>query len=190
MRMKKIMQPSNTLLKWLCKILLLSIFLGGCTHKSKKTQLEEYVARIKSQAGKEIEPLPKVKPYETFTYNDFNLRSPFMPPVPTVLPGQGLSPDVNRRKEALEAFPIDSLQMVGTLERNGKKWALIRDPNGALHRVAKGNYVGQNFGRVDNVTDEKVLITEMISDFNGQWRERNAVIALAESEKSKITGKK
>ncbi len=170
--------------------------LSACGNREKRAELQAYVNKIKSRQIKEIEPLPEVKPYETFTYNDSNLRSPFMPSTPVevaknVANDKGIHPDANRRKEPLEAFPLDSLRMMGTLEKQGRRWAVIEDTDGTVHRIAKGNYLGQHDGRVEDVTEEKVLITEIIPDGSGGWRERKAFLALIdESDLQKNKGKR
>ncbi len=162
----------------------------GCSNSGKRVEMETYVARIKGRIIKEIEPLPEIKPYEPFSYTAYNLRSPFTPSIPEegakkMVNDDGIHPDVNRRKEALEAFPIDSLRMVGTIEKQGKKWALILDPKGAVYRLTKGNYVGQNHGRIESVVDEKILINEIIPDATGGWRDRKASIGIIEQTKAK-----
>ncbi len=185
------------------KLLLKSIFLiilalvvSSCSNNERRVELEAYVKKIKSREIKEIEPLPEVKPYETFAYSDTNLRSPFVPSAPVevaknMVNDNGIHPDPNRRKEPLEAFPLDSLRMMGTLEKNGKRWAIVEDTDGTVHRIAKGNFVGQHDGKVEDITEEKVFITEIIPDGSGGWRERKAQLALVDqSELQKKTSHK
>lgn len=166
--------------------ILLSLLLTGCSNSERRTELESYVKRIKSRTIKEIEPLPEIKPYEIFSYSAANLHSPFVPIITqevakkTVVEN-GIQPDLNRRKEALEGFPLDSLRMVGTLEKNSKKWVLVVDPSGTVFRITKGNYIGQNHGHIDNISDERVMITEIIPDPTGGWRERKASISLVDT---------
>jgi len=105
--------------------------------------------------------LPEVKPYQGFVYQSQNLRSPFVPPVPeetidTFTADNGIHPDVERRKELLENYPLDTLRMVGTMDRHAKKWAIIVDKDGAVHRVSIGNYIGNNHGKIELITDEKI----------------------------------
>lgn len=176
---------ANKLFFKVCLLLIAGMLMHGCSNHEKRAELEAYVKKIKSRQIKEIEPLPEVKPYETFTYNDSNLRSPFMPSTPTEVAKKGsndngIRPDANRRKEPLEGFPLDSLRMMGTLEKNGKRWAVVVDTDGTVHRISKGNYIGQHDGRVDEITEEKMLITEIIPDANGGWRERKASLALVD----------
>ncbi len=177
------------------KILYLLAFalslLTGCSNSEKRAELEAYVKKIKSREIKEIEPLPEVKPYETFTYTDLNLRSPFMPSTPieaakSMIADNGIHPDTHRRKEPLEAFPLDNLRMMGTIEKDGKKWAIVVDTEGTVHRLTKGNYVGQHDGRIYDITEEKVLINEIIPGTSGGWQERKASLSLVdESDKQK-----
>jgi len=165
---------------------LLSLLLFGCSNSERRTELESYVKRIKSRTIKEIEPLPEIKPYEIFTYSAANLHSPFVPIImqevaKKVVVENGIHPDINRRKEALENFPLDSLRMVGTLEQSAKKWVLMVDPTGTVFRITRGNYIGQNHGLIDSISDERVMITEIIPDPMGGWRERKASISLVDA---------
>lgn len=179
-----------------CLLFMLVVMVASCSNNERRKELQTYVNKIKSREIKEIEPLPEVKPYETFTYNDTNLRSPFMPSTPVevaknIVNDNGIHPDANRRKEPLESFPLDSLRMMGTLEKNGKRWAIVEDTDGTVHRIAKGNYIGQHDGKVEDITEEKVIIKEIIPDGSGGWRERNAQLALVDqSELQKKTSKK
>lgn len=166
--------------------ILLSLLLTGCSNSERRTELESYVKRIKSRTIKEIEPLPEIRPYEIFTYSAANLHSPFVPIITQevakkVVVENGIQPDLNRRKEALEGFPLDSLRMVGTLEKSSKKWVLVVDPSGTVFRITKGNYIGQNHGHIDSISDERVMITEIIPDPTGGWRERKASISLVDT---------
>ncbi len=94
--------------------------------------------------------------------------------------GSGIRPDVNRPREALEEYPLDSLRMVGTLEQGGQMWALVRAEDGTIHRVQPGNYVGQNYGRITRITESKIELVEIVPDGLGGWMERPATLALSE----------
>jgi type IV pilus assembly protein PilP len=87
---------------------------------------------------------------------------------------------MNRRKEPLEDFPLDALKMVGTLSRGQQTWAVVQAPDGSVHRIQTGSYVGQNFGKVLRVTQEKVEVLELIQGALGDWIEREASLAIAE----------
>lgn len=173
---------------------LMVCLLAACGNKEKRREIETYVATIEARKIKEIEPLPDIKPYEPFTYTAYSLRSPFVgafaqETTRKMAAENGIHPDVNRRKEVLESFPLDSLRMVGTLEKNNKKWALVTDPKGAVYRLTTGNYVGQNHGQLNSILDDKLLITEIIPDPSGGWRERKASLALT-TEHDKQDAKK
>jgi type IV pilus assembly protein PilP len=92
----------------------------------------------------------------------------------------GPRPDPNRRREPLEEYPLDSLKMVGTLTRANQSWAVVQAPDGAVHRAKIGDHMGQNFGRVKKITDNRVDLVELIQNPLGEWIEREANLALAE----------
>ena len=165
--------------------LLGSVGLVGCSENSRRAELKQYISGIKAKAIRQIEPLPEVRPYESFTYNAGDLRSPFIPPTLrtqfSALPiGNGLRPDVDRRREPLEMFPLDSLRMIGTLEKNKKRWAVVKDTDGTVYRITKGNYVGQNYGKIEKITEEGVALKEIYPDEQGGWLEREASMTLVE----------
>ena len=171
--------------KWgLVAVLLM---LQACSGNNMD-DLRAYVEEVKSRPPGHIKPIPQPKPYETFVYQAMDLRDPFEPyrnlePEVAEVGGEsdsGIKPDINRPRELLEEFPLDSLRMVGTLEQDGQRWALIKSSDGAIHRITEGNYLGQNFGRVDRITDDAVEITEIVPDGLGGWRERPATLALNE----------
>ncbi|HET7402374.1 MAG TPA: pilus assembly protein PilP, partial [Usitatibacter sp.] len=87
--------------------------------------------------------------------------------------------DLNRRKEPLEAFPLDQLKMVGTLQQGNDTYALVRADK-TLYRVKKGNYMGQNFGLITDVTDSEIKLKEIVQDSGGDWAERQSVLPLLE----------
>ncbi|GAP66113.1 Tfp pilus assembly protein PilP [Mizugakiibacter sediminis] len=154
--------------------------LAGC---SGQGDLRQWVAAEKAKKGAPLPPLPVIKTFETFEYQDQDLRDPFSPS-PTELHAGGAvngpQPDQNRAKEPLEAFPLDSLKMVGTLGGGAGMEALIKDPQGVIHRIHAGNYMGQNYGRVADVAEDHVDLVELIPNGNGGWMERQATIALGE----------
>ncbi len=154
--------------------------LGGCTRGM--SDLREWVAQEKAQKGPPLPPLPVIKTFESFTYNDQNLRDPFSPS-PLEAGGydtNGPRPDANRPKQPLEMFPLDALKMVGTIGTGAGAQALIKDPTGVIHRVVVGNYMGQSDGRVTKVTPDQVDLTELVPNGNGGWMERKAEIAMSE----------
>jgi type IV pilus assembly protein PilP len=157
---------------------VLGASLAGCGGGTAdlKRELDEKKAR----PGSRIEPLPEIKPYESFVYDPAGLRSPFQPSVPVVAPGAGgVRPDVHRNREFLEGFSLDTLKMVGTLRQGGKTYGLVQTKDGLIHKVLPGNYVGQNDGRVQNILDSKITVVEIVPDGLGGYMERPAAIALA-----------
>ncbi len=166
--------------------LLLSLSLMACS-STNTGDLQAYVEEVKSRQHVRIEPLPEFAPYETYLYNADNERDPFTPPSYSrpasgiaQASNNGLAPDFNRAREPLESEPLDSLRMVGTLEKAGNTWALIRMSDSTIHRVQPGNYVGQNYGKIVRITESEVEVTEIVPDGLGGWMERQASLALSE----------
>jgi type IV pilus assembly protein PilP len=154
--------------------------LAGCS--SEGDDLRTFVRDSDKSLPRRIEPLPAVKPFEPFTYEGFDLPDPFKPrklAAPKDGPGSGLAPDLNRRKEPLEAFPLEQLKMVGTLQQGSDTFALVRADK-TLYRVKKGNYMGQNFGLITDVTDSEIKLKEIVQDSAGDWAERQSVLPLLE----------
>lgn len=140
----------------------------------------------KDMRGK-VPPLPEVKPYEPFTYEAMDLSDPFKPRklAPPKGGGGGLAPDFNRPKEALESFTLESLKMVGTLQKDKTIFAIVKTPENSLYRVRPGNYIGQNFGIITQITDSEVKLTEIVQDSAGDWTERNASLNLTDEPQKK-----
>jgi len=154
--------------------------VAGCS--SDMDELDAYINQIKQRPGGTIEPLPEVTPYEPFSYEADNLRSPFQPDSAQVVTNAAgaITIDENRVREYLERFPLDSLTMVGTLNQEGVNYALLQDSDGLLHRVVPGNYLGQNYGRITDITESEITVVEIISDGIGGYLERDAAISLAD----------
>lgn len=154
--------------------------LGGCS--SELDELKNFVRDSDKGLPRRIDPLPAVKPFEPFTYEGFDLPDPFKPrklSAPKEGTAGGLAPDLNRRKEPLEAFPLEQLKMVGTLSQGNDIYALVRADK-TLYRVKKGNYMGQNFGLITDVTDGEIKLKEIVQDSAGDWAERASVLPLLE----------
>ena len=154
--------------------------LAGCGRTTTSNpNLETWVAEIKAKPGPPIEPVPPMVQFETFLYNDQGLRDPFAAPVDT-RSASGPRPNPDRRKQVLEAYPLDSLVMVGTLGAGSNLVGLVMSPDKVTHRitVAPETYLGQSDGRVTSVETTKIDITELVPDGAGGWIERPASIAL------------
>ena len=159
---------------------VLGFGLAGCTSDTK--EIEEWVAEVKARPAPPLDPLPVMKQFETFEYSAEGLRDPFAVPSPDRDSGSGLRPDPNRRKEALEAFPLDGLNMVGTIGGGGSLVGLVLAPDRVTYRVRPGNYLGQNDGRITAVYEDRIEIVELVPDGAGGWLERQAKIALDDND--------
>jgi type IV pilus assembly protein PilP len=153
---------------------------AGCS--SEIDDLKQFVRDSDKGLPRKVEPLPAVKPFEPFAYEGFDLPDPFKPrklAAPREGGGGGIAPDLNRRKEPLEAFPLEQLKMVGTLTQGNDTYALVRADK-TLYRVKKGNYMGQNFGLITDVNDGEIKLKEIVQDSAGDWTERQSVLPLLE----------
>lgn len=158
---------------------IILLCLSGCSDDID--ELQQKVAEIKSRPGERIEPLPEIKPYESYVYNAASLRSPFVPSAAARNDvANAVRPDVKRAREFLEQFPIDSMRMVGTLQLQGKHYGLVQGKDGLVHRVLPGSYMGQNDGRVVGVAGTRISIIEIVPDGLGGYIERPASLALTE----------
>jgi type IV pilus assembly protein PilP len=162
------------------------VTFSGCGGGSM-SDLESYVGEVLSRPGGKIAPIPPLEPYIVYTYQSSDGVDPFEPffqepPDPTTVAAVdgGPAPDPNRNKEELEGYSLDSLRMMGTLEQDETVWGIIRTPDGAIHRVQSGNYMGRNHGKITHISEEKIELTEIVADSQGRWQERPAGLALAE----------
>lgn len=153
--------------------------LAGCT--SGDADLKEWVAHEKAQKGAPIPPLPVLKTFETFEYTDQNLRDPFSPGLEEQQTASTTGPQPDKHpREPLESFALDSLKMVGTIGGGTLVEGLVKDADGTVHRVHKGNYLGQNNGKVTGITETEIDLVELVPNGTGGWMERQATIALPE----------
>ena len=163
-------------------LILSSIVLVGCT-SDEFTDLDQFMADKRARPGGVIAPIPPFKAYKAFSYSATTLRSPFDRPIEIreITQLQSVStvePDDERAKEFLEQFTFDSLAMVGTLSRSGTDWSLIIDPDGGVHRVKVGNFLGRNHGKIVEMTETYVAVIEIVSDGNEGWVERPRTVKL------------
>ncbi len=170
---------------FLLLMLLLSVgLLTGCSGRDF-SDLDTFMAEKRARPGGIIAPIPTFKAYEAFAYSAASLRSPFDRPIEVREIAQlqavsAIKPDPNRPKEFLEQFTFDSLRMVGTLERGDEAWTLIKDPEGGVHRVSVGNYLGRHNGKIIEMTDTYVAVVEIVSDGTKDgWVERPRTIKLS-----------
>jgi type IV pilus assembly protein PilP len=162
-------------------VVLSASLLSACA--GDMDDLDEYVNKIKARPGGRIEPLPEITPYEVFTYvaDAQGMRSPFVPDTPQASgAGGGARPDLDRSREYLESFPLDSLGMVGTLYIGDTMYGLLQTSDGLIHRVVPGNYIGQNDGRITEISESAIELIEIISDGIGGYIERDAAVGLSD----------
>lgn len=168
----------------LIAVLSTALLLGACGD-SAVSDLRSFVEEAKQKQGR-IDPLPEFKPVESFAYSAHTSKDPFMSwssdPASTVAErsDNGVRPDVDRSREVLEGYPLDTLRMMGALEFQGVRWGLVRAPDGIVYRVRQGNYMGQNYGKIQLISDSKLMLTEIVPDGLGGWEERSASLAISE----------
>jgi type IV pilus assembly protein PilP len=156
--------------------------LSGC-FGSNMSDLREEVATIKrTTPGAQMEPLPKLEPYRPFAYAAYGLRNPFeaasfLDEIVEQDKSTGPRPDPLRPRELLEQFNLESLEMVGTINKEGL-WVLVEGPNSVVHRVTMGNYLGTNHGRITDISDERVDLIEIVPDGLGGWEQRESFLSL------------
>ncbi|EED34795.1 pilus assembly protein, PilQ [Luminiphilus syltensis NOR5-1B] len=157
--------------------------LSGCMGNDMR-DLDAFMAEKLARPGGVIQPVPTFQAYEAFAYSATTQRSPFDRPVAVKLvaglqSGAVVRPDPDRPRQFLEQFTLDSLQLVGALERDGKDWSLIKDPDGGIHRVQVGEYLGRDHGKIVETTDTYVSVIEIVSDGTADgWVERPRTIDL------------
>ena len=156
-----------------------SVLLAACSTSTREVEI--WVEEVKARPAPPLEPLPVMKQFETFEYAAQDMRDPFSAPVPDRSNAGGGGPDSTRRKEALEAYPLDSLDMVGTIGVGGSLLGLLMAPDKVTYRVRPGNYLGQNDGRITAVFDDRIEIVELVPDGAGGWLERQAKISLEDN---------
>ena len=169
---------------WLACVALLAS-CSGEQHSDLKNELNELTKDLRGR----VDPLPQVRPYEPVPYQAEGEVDPFRPDRIEVAaaPGTaakagGKQPDLDRPKEPLEAFPLESIQMVGSLTQGGESFGLVKaGPN--LYRVRKGNYMGQNFGVITGIDEVQISLKELIQEGSGEWIERSSSLQLQEVKK-------
>jgi type IV pilus assembly protein PilP len=164
----------------------LSALLAACGNQLDV--LNRYITEVKARPATPIPPIPAVRTYTPYKYEGLLGRDPFRQStsegadqVASGGPAKGPRPDLQRPREYLERFELDTLTMVGTFEKETSEWALVQDPDGVVHRVAVGNYMGKNHGKVSEISNDEVQLSEFIADGVGGWLVREASVALGGS---------
>ncbi len=179
---------------WIASMACTLLSVGGCVSRDV-SDLDYYIEGVLAKPGGRIEPLPEIKPYEAYAYQSAaqDARDPFklfyQKDEEALEDDQdsGLTKEMedeirHRNKEELEQFELDSLRMVGTMENEEYQWGIIQDPDGVVHRIRVGNYMGRNTGKILNVFEDRIEVREIIRNSQGRWEERQAAIALVENE--------
>lgn len=164
-------------------VMLSAVLLSGCGGNDF-SDLQVFMEETRARPAGKIEPLPRFKPYEAFTYSASSLRSPFQPPIRIDLTqrqkgSQDIKPDENRVRQFLEGFNIEGFEMVGVLSNQQGIQALVRGA-GSVHRVKIGDYLGRNHGRIASIEEGRVDVVEIVPDGEGGWLERPRTLSLPE----------
>jgi type IV pilus assembly protein PilP len=155
------------------KITAIITLLSGCFGHGQD-DLDKYIQKVKARPPLPIQPIPVIKPLPDYSYPE-NLvrRSPFVP----VNIDTSKAPDRNRKKDPLEAFPLDALKFVGTITEGPITWALIQEPSGKITYIRPGQYMGKNFGKVLSIGENKIKLQETVN-VGGKWEKKNTHLEL------------
>jgi type IV pilus assembly protein PilP len=169
--------------------LLASLLLAGCGDSDVK-EVKDWMAQVRRDTHPLVKPLPAPKDFIPYAYSARELVDPFSPQKLQAGLDKGaqasrnpLAPDVQRPKELLENFPLDTMRMVGALQKGGVNYGLLQIDK-AVYQVRVGQHVGENFGLVTKVTDTEVDIREVVQDAGGEWVERMSKLELQDSKES------
>jgi type IV pilus assembly protein PilP len=172
-------------------VLALSLALAACT-QSGQEELQQWMNQQRAQTRPKVEPIPEPKKFSPQAYTQERAADPFSnqkltqalkrESAQTTTTASLVAPELARRKEPLEAYPLDAMTMVGSLIKQGKPVALMRVDN-LLYQVRPGNYLGQNYGRIMKVDETEVVLREIVQDSAGEWIERTATLQLQERSK-------
>lgn len=169
------------------KVAPLAFALVGCGDGGVQ-EVRQWMDEVRRQTPVTIQKISEPKKFVPFKYAGKDELDPYNPTKLSVAlaklkgNGGGIKPDLDRRKEPLENYPLDSIKMVGTLEKPGLSYALLQIEK-AVFQAKVGNYIGQNFGMITRITDTEVELTEIVRDATGEWTERKAKLELQENKK-------
>lgn len=178
--------PNTTGMVRAVAVAAIALAVAGCGRGVTSTpgeapNLEQWVDEVKQRPAPPLDPLPVMQQFETFEYSAQGIRDPFSNAFTDADSGSGPRPDSHRRKEITEQFPLDAMSMVGTMHTGSRMVALVLAPDKVTYRVAPGNYLGQNDGRVVSVNENRIELVELVPDGAGGWLERPASLALNET---------
>jgi len=166
---------------------MLLTLLAGCGAENE--ELQEWMERQRREVKPNVSPLTPPKNFEAQPYTSLNAIEPFSNQklsvalkMETRQPNSMLGAELNRRKEPLEAYPLDSMTMVGSVAKQAQPFALLRVDN-LLYQVKPGDYLGQNYGRITKITETQIVLREIVQDAAGEWIERASTLQLQEKAK-------
>src|SRR3990170_2532648 len=180
---------SGTITRRTALALAAAALLGACGGEEQRELKQELNQLTKDLRGR-VEPLPQVRPYEPVPYTAEGQIDPFRPErIEVAGAGRAASASTalideqkKRPPEPLEAFPLESIQMLGTITQAKETFALVKaGPN--LYRVKKGNYMGQNFGVITGIDEAQISLKELVQDSTGDWVERVSALQLVEAKR-------
>jgi type IV pilus assembly protein PilP len=164
--------------------LLATLLLAGCS--AEQEELQQWMEQQKREVKPNVSPLIPPKKFDPQVYTQALAVEPFSRQKLTVAlkqearqPNSMLAAELNRRKEPLEAYPLDSMGMVGSVNKQGQPFALLRVDN-LLYQVKVGDYIGQNYGRITKIAETEIAVREIVQDAAGEWIERPASLQLQE----------
>jgi type IV pilus assembly protein PilP len=165
--------------------------LAGCG-ASQQEEVQEWMSQQRAQTRPKVQPIPEPKKFSPQAYTQETAFDPFSnqkltqalkrETTQSTSSAALLAPELQRRKEPLESFPLDTMSMVGSLVKQGQPVALVRVDN-LLYQVRPGNYLGQNYGKITKVGEADVVLREIVQDAAGEWIERTATLQLQERSK-------
>lgn len=171
--------------------------VSGCM-ASNEVEIQQWMAEVRQTMRPTTKPVPEPKEFTPFAYEARTQVDPFDPQKVVMavarqqqarVSASSIKPDLDRRRETLEGFPLDQIRMVGMMRQSGTNVALL-ETNGATHLVRVGNYVGQNFGLVTRITESELQLKEIVQDAAGEWVERPAKLELQEATTRTAQGSK
>ncbi|MCS6945023.1 MAG: pilus assembly protein PilP [Sutterellaceae bacterium] len=177
----------NDSVRWL--LVAAAAILGAACTSASESEIQQWMAEVRQTMKPRVEPVPAPKEFTPHVYEARSLIDPFDPQKIVIAVARqqqarttasAIKPDLERRREILESFPLDQIRMVGMMRQNGVNVALL-ETNGMTHLVRVGNYVGQNFGLVTRITETEVHLKEIVQDAAGEWVERPAKLELQEA---------
>lgn len=165
-------------------IIAAGLLLGACS--AEQEDIQNWMRQQEKGMTGSVKPLPEVTPFPPVAYAAAEGRDPFAASriEPEAKASTRGGPDLDRRREPLEAYPLETLSLVGVIRQNGRVHALVRVDN-TLHQVRVGNYLGQNYGLVTDVSDSEVTVKELVEDINGDWVDRTSKLLLQEQQEAK-----